>query len=591
MKNSSLSIRFSTLKLLLETFPSDLSKKNLSVKIDLTVRRNYEQLDQIVKAIETRDYDVYILQNLGWFRLTQNPFPCNEVVIISKTAQLFCVPKKDSIYYVEFLHNSALNGAERAALTLNQELTSKGALATIIIPQRGPLEDYLKNLSIPTLIIPFSWWAGPKRMNKKIQEELVGSTINTLDSLPILAKMNPHFISSQTTVIPWGVLCATLLGKPHAIHIHEFGVLDHGLIYYFGWKWMMRLLISLSAFVSFNSKAVKSVYAPFLGKKKSVVFYTPANIPPQQVKAEIPYKFRDRKAYRLIVMGNITASKGQLLVVKAVTELVEEGYDIELLLLGQTNDSEYLREINGYIDTHPQTRITIHGFVKNPYPYLKQADALVVASRQEAYGLVVIEAFVLKKTVIASDSGGLPEFVKHKSNGLLFKSGDVADLKRQILFCIKNFQRCIQMEKTAFLSVQQFRDHYSAYAHQYVRNLKSWARSRPSHIHGLILAIKIVSLFLKLGLKILKSVTPLGILILGAIYTQVKLITLLVVTFRKTRELFYPASIGGSLIIGWAQYQGYPMYYETLLFFVFLLIPISTLVVVKLIVKKGGHDI
>ena len=60
-------------------------------------------------------------------------------------------------------------------------------------------------------------------------------------------------------------------------------------------------------------------------------------------------------------------------------------------------------------------------------------DILVMPSIwYEAYGLSILEAFANKVPVIATDIGGIPEIVHDGHNGLLFKRGDVLDLKQKM---------------------------------------------------------------------------------------------------------------------------------------------------------------
>lgn len=66
---------------------------------------------------------------------------------------------------------------------------------------------------------------------------------------------------------------------------------------------------------------------------------------------------------------------------------------------------------------------------------LKKADALINPSVcLETFGLVIIEAFSNQCSVITSDIGGPKSIVSNGINGLHFKSGDVDDLKRQIVY-------------------------------------------------------------------------------------------------------------------------------------------------------------
>jgi len=69
----------------------------------------------------------------------------------------------------------------------------------------------------------------------------------------------------------------------------------------------------------------------------------------------------------------------------------------------------------------------------------KDLDVLVVPSIwQENHPLIIREAFLLKKPVIASRIGGITEIVENGINGLLFESGNAEELREKIEYIISN---------------------------------------------------------------------------------------------------------------------------------------------------------
>jgi glycosyltransferase involved in cell wall biosynthesis len=56
--------------------------------------------------------------------------------------------------------------------------------------------------------------------------------------------------------------------------------------------------------------------------------------------------------------------------------------------------------------------------------YYALCDMCVVPSLFESFGLVVLEAMSMKKPVVATNVGGIPEIIKNNINGLLVKPND-----------------------------------------------------------------------------------------------------------------------------------------------------------------------
>jgi len=91
--------------------------------------------------------------------------------------------------------------------------------------------------------------------------------------------------------------------------------------------------------------------------------------------------------------------------------------------------------------------------------HMQQAKALIVPSIcYETFGQVVIEAFANGLPVIASNIGVLPDLVKNKKNGLLFKHGNYHDLCDKIQYLENEFKLLKSMEIEARRSYEM---HYT----------------------------------------------------------------------------------------------------------------------------------
>ncbi|ODR93642.1 hypothetical protein AUC70_12455 [Methyloceanibacter stevinii] len=71
-------------------------------------------------------------------------------------------------------------------------------------------------------------------------------------------------------------------------------------------------------------------------------------------------------------------------------------------------------------------------FIHDPYPAMLAADALLVCSRNEAFGRVVVDGMKLGRPVIYTASGGIPEMMRDGVTGLSYTPGSVEELADRI---------------------------------------------------------------------------------------------------------------------------------------------------------------
>ena len=73
-------------------------------------------------------------------------------------------------------------------------------------------------------------------------------------------------------------------------------------------------------------------------------------------------------------------------------------------------------------------RIIFTGFTREAQTLMQVCDVIILATENETFGLVLIEAMMCGVCVVASDSGGPLEIIDDGVNGLLFKTFDSDDL-------------------------------------------------------------------------------------------------------------------------------------------------------------------
>ncbi len=139
------------------------------------------------------------------------------------------------------------------------------------------------------------------------------------------------------------------------------------------------------------------------------------------------------------IIGRIEPKKGQHIVIEAFAKLIKQGIDAQLLIIGDTSEQNYLCELKQtLIQKDLIKRVIFTGFCFDIAATMQVLDTLVLATKKETFGMVLIEAMHAGICVIASDSGGPTEIINNNKNGLLFKTFDSDDLFLKIEKLAKN---------------------------------------------------------------------------------------------------------------------------------------------------------
>lgn len=124
---------------------------------------------------------------------------------------------------------------------------------------------------------------------------------------------------------------------------------------------------------------------------------------------------------RMVTVGRFVPQKAYDRLLRVIKRLYEDGYSIELWILG---DGEQ-RPLKEYINTHSLNEIvTLWGFQKNPYPYLKHSDIFVCSSVSEGYSTAVTEALILELPVITTACSGMDELLLNGKCGLITENSE-----------------------------------------------------------------------------------------------------------------------------------------------------------------------
>ncbi|CAM3643956.1 glycosyltransferase family 4 protein [Cohnella lubricantis] len=139
----------------------------------------------------------------------------------------------------------------------------------------------------------------------------------------------------------------------------------------------------------------------------------------------------DAKA--IAIIGQIAPWKRQEDAIRAAGELVAQGHDVYLWVVGEAKfREENVRYGHSLVRLAEELglsgRVRFAGFRQDVSAICRAADALLLCSDNEPFGRVLIEAMSHSLPVAATNAGGVPEIVEDGISGLLYPVGDVKAL-------------------------------------------------------------------------------------------------------------------------------------------------------------------
>ncbi|MCB4457441.1 glycosyltransferase [Leisingera sp. McT4-56] len=234
--------------------------------------------------------------------------------------------------------------------------------------------------------------------------------------------MHAHFGTNSAAV---AMLAHVLGGPAYSFTVHGPEEFDAPHALSLGEK------ISRAAFtvaVSSFGKSQLSRWAPF-GKWDSLKVVH-CGIEPERFADPAPLP---GGALRLAAIGRFVEQKGQMVLVRAMAQLVEKIPDVHLALIG---DGGMRPDLEAAIADHGlQQNITLTGWLAEDgvRRELARAHALVMPSFAEGLPMVVMEAMAAARPVIATYIAGTPELVVPGQTGWLVPAGDEAALAEAVL--------------------------------------------------------------------------------------------------------------------------------------------------------------
>lgn len=162
--------------------------------------------------------------------------------------------------------------------------------------------------------------------------------------------------------------------------------------------------------------------------EKTEIFHNMLDIQGIRTKAQAAGGFEDDfKGFRILTVGRLTAQKALEISIDAMKILKEKRINARWYVCGEGDQRSFLEERIRKADLEED--FVLLGAVRNPYPYMRQADVYVHASRFEGKSIAIQEAQVLGKAILVSDCSGNREQVIPGVDGFMCQldAGEIAE--------------------------------------------------------------------------------------------------------------------------------------------------------------------
>ncbi|VVB88636.1 Trehalose synthase [uncultured archaeon] len=236
--------------------------------------------------------------------------------------------------------------------------------------------------------------------------------------------------------------------RPKLIHVHSSTSITSGVC-------LFSLLFRIPVFVDVQDlfpgqfplkRVIKTGCMPryiALGKKveemlvsinipnKKILTLPLARLPIERKIMETSKRKMNDTEVNILFIGELTKIKGIDILLESFKIASNQSMNLFLKIIGEGPMHAYCKEFicNNNLNIKLLGRLNHDKAMEE----ISFSDIIVLPSRTESFGRVILEAFEFEKPVIATDVGGIPELLKNGENGVLVNPCDPTGLADAML--------------------------------------------------------------------------------------------------------------------------------------------------------------
>lgn len=226
--------------------------------------------------------------------------------------------------------------------------------------------------------------------------------------------LHNHIGENSATV---AMLAAELAGKPFSLTIHGPG------IFYAPHAWALGEKLRRAAFTACITDYCRSQCLVFTPPEAWDRLHVVRCGVPEAFLADPGSTAPEATPPTLVCVGRLCAEKAQRLLVSATKRLIDEGHQLRVLLIGDGPDRPAIEQLIAEYDLGAAVEILGWRTSQEIAERLQSARALVSCSFAEGLPIVLMEAYALRRPVIATQIAAIYELVENEKTGWLVPAG------------------------------------------------------------------------------------------------------------------------------------------------------------------------
>lgn len=322
-------------------------------------------------------------------------------------------------------YSLGLGGIETALITLLKELEKEYEITLVLEKKEGLFLNELPN-SINVV----------KYTPSKCGVIFIRKGINLLKKIMFYFKYHNKFsfACSFATYSKAGSYCARTASSNNALWVHndyltmyknnveDFSAFFNSVAHN---KFKTLVFVSNEAREKY-SKIFKSTNSKLLTCNNLINYKNILN------KAEEEIELKKDNIITFLNIGRHDEHQKKLSrLLEAASKLKDDDYNFKIIMLGSGQDTEYYQKL--VAEYKLEDYVFMLGAKKNPYPYYKISDAVILTSDYEGYPVVFVESLLLGKTILTTDVSDAKEDIENKYGIIMDKNSD------SIYMAMKNY--------------------------------------------------------------------------------------------------------------------------------------------------------